>query len=153
MSEAIPRFNHVALTLPADALDATGRAALLRFYGEVFGWTEMPMMTRDRELLVLRCHSNEQFVYLHAAPEPMRCGSTEHIGLSVASPAQLDAVYERARKLGEGDPEVELTPRALDDHGAVKLHHFYLRYRLPLRIELQCFEWAPGLSADSLPVE
>src|SRR4029453_2204133 len=60
-SASIPRFNHVALSLPAEALAHDGRADLLRFYGAVFGWTEMPTMTVDRERLVLRCHSHEQF--------------------------------------------------------------------------------------------
>jgi len=151
MSKPIPRFNHVALTVPPDALDEGGRAALLGFYGDVFGWTEMPVMTRDRELLVLRCHSNEQFVYVHAADSPMRCGATEHVGLSVATPGELDGMYDRARKLAERDPEVELTERAMDDYTAVKLHHFYVRYRLPVSIEIQCFEWAEGLSEQSLP--
>ena len=50
---AIPRFNHVAMSLPAEALDEAGRTALLDFYGEVFGWTEMPTMTVDRERLVV----------------------------------------------------------------------------------------------------
>jgi len=151
VSEDIPRFNHIALTVAPGALDARGREDLLRFYGEVFGWTEMPGMTRDRELLVMRCHSNEQFVYVHAAEEPMRCGLTEHFGLSVLRVEQLDSTYERARKLAEGDPEVHLTPRRTDDFGAVKLHAFYVRYKLPVMIEVQCFEWAEGLDEQSLP--
>lgn len=151
MSDAIPRFNHVALTVAPEALDAEGRAALVRFYGEVFGWTEMPGMSRDRELLVLRCHSNEQFVYVHAAEAPMRCSGNEHFGMSVATPGELEALYERARKFAERDPAVELTPRAADDHKAVVLHHFYVRYRLPVSVEVQCFEWAEGLGAQSLP--
>ncbi len=151
MSTPIPRFNHVALTVPSEALDEGGREALLSFYSDVFGWTEMPVMTKDRELLVLRCHSNEQFVYLHAADEPMRCGPTEHFGMSVATPGELEGMYERARKLAESDSEVELTERAMDDYTAVKLHHFYVRYRLPVSIEVQCFEWAEGLSEQSLP--
>ena len=151
MSEPIPRFNHVALTVPADALDAAGRDALVRFYSDVFGWTEMPGMTRDRELLVLRAWSNEQFVYIHAAADPMRCGATEHFGLSVPTKARLDAMWEAAAKLREGDPEVELTDRATDDYKAVQLHHFYVRYRLPVMVEVQCFEWAEGLGEQSLP--
>jgi hypothetical protein len=151
MSEPIQRFNHVALTVPADALDAAGRAALLRFYGEVFGWTEMPGMNRDRELLVLRCHSNEQFVYIHASDDPMRCGPSEHVGLSVSDPGHLDAIYERARKFKETDDRVELTRRNTDDFKAVKLHAFYVRYGLPVMVEVQCFEWAEGLGPQSLP--
>jgi hypothetical protein len=151
MADPSPRFNHVALTLPAGALAEAERAAILGFYGDVFGWTELPTLTRDRELLVLRAWSNEEFVYLHAAEAPMRCGPTEHVGLSVPSRAQLDAIYERAAKRAERDPEVELTPRGSDDYQAVVLHHFYVRYRLPVSFEVQCFEWAPGLGPHTLP--
>jgi hypothetical protein len=143
-----PRFNHVALTVPADLLDAEGRGGLLRFHERVFGWTEMPTLTRDRELLVLRAWSNEEFVYLHASPEPMRAGATEHFGFSVPTRADLDAIYERAEKLRAEDPQVELLPRQTEDFRVLKLHSFYVRYRLPLSIEVQCFEWAPGFGPE-----
>jgi hypothetical protein len=147
----IPRFNHVALTLPAEALDERGRAELLDFYGEVFGWTPMPTLSRDRELLVLRCGSNEQFVYLHAAAEPMRCGAEEHVGMSVATRAELDALWERAAKRRAHDPRVELTERTSEDFRVLKLHAFYVRFGLPVSFEVQCFEWAPGFGDQSLP--
>jgi hypothetical protein len=148
MSDPAPRFNHVALTVPAELLDAAGRADLLRFHEAVFGWTEMPTMTRDRELLVLRAWSNEDFVYLHASPEPMRTGGTEHLGFSVATTAELDAIYERAAKAREQDPRVELHARQTEDFHVLQLHSFYVRYLLPLMIEVQCFEWAPGFDAQ-----
>jgi hypothetical protein len=148
---AIPRFNHVALTVPADLLAAGGRSDLLRFHERVFGWSEMPTLTRDRELLVLRAWSNEQFVYLHASPEPMRAGDSEHFGLAVPERADLDAIYERAEKFRAEDGRVALLPRETQDFRVLKLHSFYVRYLLPLMIEVQCFEWAPGISAASLP--
>ena len=51
------RFNHVAMSMPADALDESGRADITRFYGEVFGWVEHPTMTEDRRRLVMGVHS------------------------------------------------------------------------------------------------
>ena len=68
-----PTFNHVAMSVPAELLGEEGRTELLDFYADVFGWTEMPTMTEDRQRLVLRAYNHEQFVFLHAAPEPMRC--------------------------------------------------------------------------------
>ena len=62
-----PRLNHVALSVPADRLDADGRAALTAFYGDVFGFEEYA--------------------------------------------------------------------------GALRLHSFYVRYRLPLMVETQHFEY------------
>ena len=44
------RFNHVAISVSPELLDETGRSALLAFYGDVFGWDEMPTLTKDREL-------------------------------------------------------------------------------------------------------
>ena len=150
-SRRMPTFNHVAMSVPADLLSAQSRAELLGFYGEVFGWTEMPTMTQDRERLVLRVHSNEQFVYLSASHDPMRCPGMDHFGMSVAAPADLDAMLERARKWKRRDPAVEIVERGLEDYGFLKLHNFYVRYRLPLMIEVQCFEWtqptAPGAAS------
>ena len=138
------RFNHVAISVPRDLLDAAGRGALLAFYGDVFGWDEMPTLTKDRELFVLRCGSNEQFVYLTASDAPLRCPELDHVGLSVATPAELDGMLERARARKAHDPEVEIVERGLDDFGFLKLHNFYVRYRLPLMFEVQCFEWTGG---------
>ena len=140
-----PRFNHVAISVPAELLDEAGRAALLAFYSDVFGWGEMPTMTKDRELFVLRCWSHEQFVYLAAAKDPLRCPSMDHFGLSVDTPAELDGMLDRARKWKERDPAVEIVERGIEDFGFLKLHNFYLRYRLPLMIEVQCFEWTSGI--------
>ena len=143
-TQAIPRFNHVAMSLPAEALAEEGRAGLLAFYGEVFGWTEMPTMTVDRERLVLRCHSHEQFVFLHAAESPMTCGNHEHWGISVETPEELDALLERAEKFRERDPRVEIDDRKTEDFKVLELHSFYVRYLLPLVVEVQCYAWAAG---------
>ena len=150
MTAEPPRFNHVAMSVSADLLDEEGRAGLLRFYGEVFGWTEMPTLTEDRQRLVLRAHSNEQFVFLVADDEPMRCPSSDHFGMSVATPEGLDAVLERARAFAEKDDRVEIVERKLEDFKVLKLHSFYVGYRLPLMIEVQCYEWAPGFDSQRL---
>ncbi len=147
----MPSFNHVAMSVPADLLDEAGRADLLRFHEEVFGWTEMPHLTEDRKRLVLRAYNNEQFVFLVADPEPMRCPSMDHFGMSVGTPRELDEMLERARKFAERDPRVEIVERQVEDYKVLKLHNFYVRYRLPLMIEVQCYEWAPGIDRTSLP--
>ncbi len=145
----VPRFNHVALSVPPERLDAAGRRDLLSFHERVFGWTEMPTLTRDRELLVLRAWSNEQFVYLHASDDPMRTSTGEHFGLSVGTREELEAMYARALAFQRDDPRVELEPPHTDDFKVLELHAFYVRYLLPLRIEVQCFEWAAGFGPDS----
>ena len=146
-----PRFNHVAMSVPAEALDEAGREALLRFYTEVFGFTEMPGLSIDRERLVLRAYSNEQFVFIHADPDPMRCPRMDHFGMSVGSKAEFDELLARVRKYREKDDRVEIVEPETADYKVLKLHNFYVRYRLPLMIEVQCYEWAEGVDAQSLP--
>ena len=149
--DSIPRFNHVAFSVPRELVQEKSRNDLLSFYGEVFGWSEMPTMTRDGELFVLRVHSNEQFVYLHASETPLTCPPGDHFGLSVSTPQELDACVERARKYQERDDRVEISERLDQDFKVVRLHSVYLRYLLPMRIELQCYEWAKGANAQSVP--
>src|SRR5262245_8977736 len=144
-------FNHVAISVPASLLGAEGRASLLDFFGEVFGWTEMPTLSEDGRRLVLRAHSNEQFVFLIADADPMRCPSGDHFGLSVRTPAELDAILERARKYRERDSRVAIDEKTVDDYHVLQLHSFYVGYRLPMKIEVQCYAWAEGVGPQSLP--
>ena len=98
-------------------------------------------MTIDRKRLVLKAHSFEEFVFLVADKDPMRCAHLDHFGMSVATPADLDAMYERARAYRSKDDRVEIVDRQQEDHGALTLHSFYVRYLLPMMVEVKCFEW------------
>lgn len=138
-----PRLNHVALSVPADQLDADGRAALTAFYGDVFGFEEYPQLTEDRRRLVLRAHTNEQFVFLVADDSPMSAPRMDHVGLSVSSMAEFEEVARRAAAWREREPDaVELIEPSVEEYaGALRLHSFYVRYRLPLMVETQHFEY------------
>jgi hypothetical protein len=138
-----PTFNHVAMSVPADMLDADGRAAICEFYGDVFGFEEHPQMTEDRRRLVLGAHSFEQFVFIVAQDEPMHAHHHDHYGMSVATKADFDAVLERAQawKAKLPDEVVLDGPEVEEHHGVLLLHNFYVAYRLPLTIEIQHFEW------------
>ena len=46
---------------------------------------------------------------------------------------------------------VEILEPNVEDYKVLKLHNFYVRYRLPLMIEVQCYEWAEGVDDQSLP--
>ena len=140
---APPRINHVAMSVPADDLDADGRAAICEFYGDVFGFTEYPQMTEDRKILVLGAHSFEQFVFIVAQDEPMTAHRHDHYGISVASKDDFDEVLRRARAWKSKLPdEVTLDgPEAEEHHGVLRLHNFYVAYRLPLTIEVQHYDW------------
>jgi len=138
-----PRLNHVALSVAADELDAAGRAALIAFYGDVFGFQEYEELTEDRRRLVFRAHSHEQFMFLVADDEPMRAPRLDHFGLSVASLDDFHEVARRAAAWKADEPhDVDLIEPAFEEHvGALRLHSFYVRYRLPLMVETQHFEY------------
>ena len=138
-----PRFNHVALSVAPDQLDADGRAALIAFYGDVFGFEEYEDLTEDRRRLVFRAHSHEQFLFLTAEAAPMTAPRLDHFGLSVASLDDFEEVARRATAWKAREPEsVDLIDPTVEEHvGALRLHSFYVRYRLPLMVETQHFEY------------
>jgi hypothetical protein len=138
-----PRLNHVALSVPADLLDADGRGALAAFYGDVFGFEEYPELTQDRQRLVFRAHSHEQFVFLIANDEPMTAPRLDHFGMSVSSLAEFEEVARRAAAWKAREPDdVDLIEPTFEEYvGALRLHSFYVRYRLPLMVETQHFEY------------
>ncbi len=138
-----PRFNHIAMSVSADLLDAEGRAAINAFYGDVFGFEEYEELTKDRHMLVLRAHHHEQFVFLIAEDEPMKAPRLDHVGMSVATIEDFNAVLERVHawkeKLGD---EIDLIESKVEEYaGALNLHSFYVGYKLPLLFELQHFEY------------
>ncbi|HWB66033.1 MAG TPA: hypothetical protein VG708_04310 [Mycobacteriales bacterium] len=137
-----PRFNHVAMTVSPDLLDDDGRKAILDFYGEVFGWEELPTMTEDRKRLVLMAYEFGQFVFLEAGEPTLRASVVgDHFGMAVATVDELDAMRERALAWQQRDDRVTVTERKVDDFGVLDLTSFYTHYLLPLTVEVQHFNW------------
>lgn len=136
-----PRFNHVAMSVPADLLGEEGRRDLVAFYSEVFGWQELPTETIDRERLILSAYSYDQFVFLTAADRPMSAPRLDHFGMGVGSEEELDAFYRRALAYREKDPRVDLVEKQTEKHPGLTLTSFYVGYLLPLMVEVQYFRF------------
>jgi hypothetical protein len=136
-----PRFNHVAMSLPADLLSEENRADITRFYDEVFGWKELPMMTEDRHRLVLSCYTYEQFVFLIAEDKPMACARLDHYGISVETEAELDEMLARAKAFAAKDDRVDLIDRKTEDHGMLAITSFYVGFLLPMMVEVQWWDF------------
>jgi catechol 2,3-dioxygenase-like lactoylglutathione lyase family enzyme len=139
-----PRFNHVAMSVPAELLSEEGAKQLVDFYGEVFGWEEMPTMTEPGRLLVLKVHTFTQFVYLHADEEPMVAHRRDHAGLQVETLEEFDRVLTRARGRAGHDGVTEVIGPQDETFGPVRLRSFYVRHRLPLMWEIQHFDVTPS---------
>ncbi|HMC52723.1 MAG TPA: VOC family protein [Acidimicrobiales bacterium] len=139
-----PRFNHVAMSMPAGSLDAAGRKAIVDFYGQVFGWEELPTLTEDGRRLVLQAYRYDQFVFLIADDEPMSCPRMDHFGMSVRGEDELDELLARCKAYAESDDRVDIIDKQVEDHDVLKVKSFYVRYLLPMMIEVQLFELSPS---------
>jgi hypothetical protein len=136
-----PRFNHVAMSLPADLLGEDGRRDIVRFYDEVFGWKELPTETVDRKKLVLSAYTYEQFVFLIADDPPMVAPRLDHFGMSVDTEQELDDMLARAKAFKARDDRVDIVDKELTDHGMLAITSFYVRYLLPMMVEVQWWDF------------
>jgi hypothetical protein len=136
-----PRINHVAMSIPADLLDAEHRRLLVDFYGDVFGFAELPTMTEDRHRLVFGVHTVEQFLFLIADDPPMSCPRLDHWGMSVGAESELDDILARARAWQERDERVDIIDKKSDDHGVLAITSIYVRYLLPMMVEVQWWDY------------
>lgn len=137
-----PRFNHVAMSVDPELISEEGSKGILDFYGDVFGWEEMPQLTEPGRLLVLKVHTFSQFVYLHAQKDPSTPHRRDHIGLEVATQEEFDRCLGRAQAWAEKGPETEIIGPQEESWGPVRLKSFYVRHRLPLMTEIQLFDWS-----------
>ena len=137
-----PRFNHVAMSVPADLLGEESRRDILRFFGDVLGFEEMPTMTEDRHRLILSCVHWDQFIFLIADDDPMQCPRMDHFGLAVGSLDELQGIQERAEAFRASDDRVDLIDLHMDDQKMVKIHSLYVKYILPMMCEIQFWEFA-----------
>src|SRR5438093_1308805 len=118
-----PRFNHVAMSMPADALDEQGRADIVRFYKEVFGWEELPTETVDRKKLVMSAYRYDQFVFLIADDPPMATPPLDHFGMGVDTVEELDDFLDRATA------RARALLRGVDGDGRTRAHHLARPHR------------------------
>ena len=141
-----PRFNHVAMSVPSTLLEPAGREELTAFYADVFGWQELPTETVDGQKLVFGVHTVEQFVFLIADDPPMTCARLDHFGLSVGAESELDDILARAKAWQARDDRVEIVDKQVDDHEVLAITSIYIRYLLPMMIEIQWWDFKGGES-------
>lgn len=137
-----PRFNHVAMSVASELLEPAGRKLLTDFYGDVFGWQELPTETVDGTKLVFGVYQIDQFVFLIADDSPMTCPRLDHYGISVYSEEDFDGILERAKAYREQDDRVDIIDKKVDDHGMLAITSCYIRYLLPMMVEVQWWEFA-----------
>jgi hypothetical protein len=137
-----PIINHVAISVDARVLDDAGRAALLDFYGEVFGWTEGDNSTEKGNPLIVYTGEMRQYLYfLPATDDFLRAPHLDHFGLEISSRDELVAILDRAKAYREKDDRVTLIDvDEMTTHGTTSdftLTNAYISFLIPLQIELQ----------------
>jgi hypothetical protein len=150
-SEFRPRLNHVAISVDAAVLDEGGRADVLNFYGEVFGWTEGDNTGETGNPLILYTGTFAQFVYLLPADPYLVAPPLDHFGLQVATLAELENIVALAKGYQTRDARVQVidvqtrtTPGPTHDY---VLTSAYIGFLLPLMVELQHLERTERASA------
>jgi hypothetical protein len=142
------RLNHVAISVDPALMDRAGRAELLRFYGEVFGWTEGDNTGETGNPLILYTGGFGEFVYLLPADPYLEAPKLDHFGLLVDSLDELHAIVERAKAYAASDRTADGAVTIIDVHARAThgpqhdytLTSAYIGYVLPLLVELQHIE-------------
>jgi len=123
---------------------AANRADIVAFYDDVFGWKEIPQLTQDRERLVLMAYRYDQFVFLIADEPHMTAPRLDHFGMGVDTMDELDEFLRRATTFKARDDRVDIIDKKAEDHGVLVITSFYVRYLLPLMVEVQHYEMKDG---------
>lgn len=135
------KLNHVAITMPPEQLDARGRAEILEFFGDVFGWSEGDSTDEEGDPLILYTGAFGQFVYLLPGDPALTAPAMDHFGVLVDTVGELDEILERARGFATRDDRVRIVDRsARTTHGPTAdytLTSCYIGFVLPLMIEVQ----------------
>jgi hypothetical protein len=139
-----PRLNHVAISMDPALLDDHGRAELLDFYGDVFGWTEGDNTGEVGNPLIMYTGAFGQFVYLLPGDPYLRAPAMDHFGVQVASLGQLQTIVDKAKARRVRDERVTL----IDVHARTTqgptadytLTSAYIGFVMPLLVELQHLE-------------
>jgi hypothetical protein len=134
-----PRFNHVAMSVAPQLLGEEGRRDIVDFYGQVFGWQELPTETVAGQKMILSAYSYDQFVFLIAEDEPMRAPRLDHFGMGVATLEELDEFYGRALDYRRRDSRVDIIDKQVEHHPGLDLTSFYVGFLLPMMVEVQHF--------------
>jgi hypothetical protein len=137
-----PILNHVALTVPRSLVsDTSERRRLLEFYERVFGWRSIDVMRIEGERIVLHLHQLTHFLYLVGGDVPLSAPPGDHFGIEVYERETLDSIVGRAKAFrAEHDPAVEIVDIRIEDYGTIRIHNAYVRYLLPLMVEVQFYE-------------
>ncbi len=119
-AQAAPQPRRDEPVTPTCSTRSTGRL-LADFYGDVFGFYELPMMTEDRQRLVFQVHNDRAVRVPHRRGRADACPRLDHLGLSVGAESELDDILARAQAWQARDDRVDIIDKKTDDHGMLAI--------------------------------
>ena len=87
------------------------------------------------------------FVFIVGNDPVTTCAPLDHFGLAVDSLEEFEDTLARAKAYRARDDRVEIVDHEVEDHTVLKLHNFYVRFQLPLMVEIQHYE----MTGESTP--
>lgn len=138
------RFNHMELTLPKGALE-TARAEIKAFYADLFGWDALDVPILKQIGLLLRTDAEtSQFILVTEQRAHLTSPGFDHLGLLCDTRGEVDALLAKAKDWQRRDARVRLKEYGDLVTGPVTTHAFYVRYLLPIWLDVQVLEYADG---------
>jgi glyoxalase/bleomycin resistance protein/dioxygenase superfamily protein len=140
------RFNHMELTFPKGALDDKTRKEIADFYGDMFGWSGFDVeLFNQRNFLLAGDDGAQHFILLAEADKHLDSPGWDHLGVLCDTREEVDALLEKAKRYRDKDDRVVITEFDKDlEQGAVTVHAFYVKYLLPIHLDVQCIEHKDG---------
>lgn len=152
------RIDHIDISLPRGTFNESFCDDLDKLLTDILGWpgeTRRLTSPLDGTLRVERVYwlpNGNQFLVLREAEEALQPGFEDHIGVMVAPP-ELDRVFNQCQDLAAIDNRVQLGWTVKDlplavEAGAVVLRGFFVRYLLPLWLDIQTRDTRSGESVS-----
>jgi len=139
------RFNHMELTYEKGQLTDRLREEISRFYEEVFDWMPLDVDILGQNALLLRVDEEvSQFILVAEGRRPIHSPGYDHLGILLDTREEVDLILERCQKWQERDDRLQLKLYKDLPQGDVTVHAFYVKYLLPIWLDVQCMEWKPG---------
>lgn len=142
---ATMRFNHMELTFGEGLLTDETRHEISTFYQEILGWTSMDVEVLGQKALLLAVDQEvSQFILVAESPKPIHSPGYDHLGVLLETRAEVDEVMAKCRAFQQRDERVRIKEYPDLDQKVVVVRAFYVKYLLPIWLDVQCMEWADG---------
>lgn len=138
------RFNHIALSMPPGSL-AENRADIEKFYTGVLGAKVFDYAGVGNYLIISfdEGFPSQSFV-LNEAEDYMKAPGFDHIGLEFDTYEEVDQIMAACKEFKKQDDRLEIQefPDGKDD--GYKFRARYIKYLLPMQLDIQALKWEPG---------